>query len=51
MADILNMTKETANHLIENNIEPHSVEINSDGGFKILKVDNILPINLPPAPQ
>jgi hypothetical protein len=51
MADILTMTKETANHLIENNIEPHSVEINSDGGFTILKVDNILPINLPPAPQ
>ena len=50
MADILTMTKETANHLIENNIEPHVVSILSDGGFEIQKVDNILPINLPPAP-
>ena len=50
MADILTMTKETASHLIENNIEPHTVTIMSDGGFEINKVDNILPINLPPAP-
>ena len=50
MADILTMTKETASHLIENNIEPHAVSILSDGGFEIQKVDNILPINLPPAP-
>lgn len=50
MADILTMTKETAAHLIDNNIEPNSVTITSDGGFTILKVDNILPINLPPAP-
>jgi hypothetical protein len=50
MADILTMTKETAKHLIDNNIEPHSVTITSDGNFTILKVDNVLPINLPPAP-
>ena len=50
MADILTMTKETAAHLIENNIEPHTVTITSDGEFKVRKVDNILPINLPPAP-
>ena len=50
MADILTMTKETAMHLIENNIEPGAVTITSDGGFKVHKVDNILPINLPPAP-
>ena len=50
MADILTMTKETAAHLIENNVEPHTVTIMSDGGFEINKVDNILPINLPPAP-
>jgi hypothetical protein len=50
MADILTMTKETATHLIDNNIEPHTVTIKSDGGFEIRKVDNILPINLPPAP-
>ena len=51
MADILTMTKETSVHLIENNIEPHTVTVKSDGGFEIRKVDNILPINLPPAPQ
>lgn len=50
MADILTMTKETATHLIENNVEPHAVTVKSDGGFEIKKVDNILPINLPPAP-
>lgn len=50
MADILTMTKETAAHLIDNNIEPHVVTIMSDGGFEINKIDNILPINLPPAP-
>ena len=50
MADILTMTKETAAHLIENNIEPNTVDILSDGGFEMRKVDNILPINLPPAP-
>ena len=50
MADILTMTKETALHLIDNNIEPATVSITSDGGFKERKVDNILPINLPPAP-
>tara|TARA_Y100001938_G_scaffold143623_1_gene216695 strand:+ start:12735 stop:14747 length:2013 start_codon:yes stop_codon:yes gene_type:complete len=50
MADILTMTKETAAHLIENNVEPHTVTITADGGFKVKKVDNILPINLPPAP-
>ena len=50
MADILTMTKETAAHLIENNVEPHTVTITSNGGFEINKVDNILPINLPPAP-
>jgi len=50
MADILTMTKETAMHLLENNIEPGAVTITSDGGFKVHKVDNILPINLPPAP-
>ena len=50
MADILTMTKETAKHLIDNNVEPHSVKITSDGNFTVLKVDNVLPINLPPAP-
>ena len=51
MADILTMTKETASHIIDNNIEPHTVTILSDGGFEINKTDNILPINLPPAPR
>ena len=50
MADILTMTKETARHLIDNNVEPHAVTITSDGEFKMRKVDNILPINLPPTP-
>jgi len=50
MSDILTMSKETAKHLIDNNIDPDMVEILSDGGFQIVKVDNVLPINLPPAP-
>ena len=50
MADILTMSKETATHLIDNNIDPDMVEILSDGGFQVIKVDNVLPINLPPAP-
>ena len=50
MSDILTMSKETAKHLIDNNIDPDMVEILSDGGFQVVKVDNVLPINLPPAP-
>ena len=50
VADVLTMSKETAKHLIDNNIEPTLVEILPDGGFKVVKVDNVLPINLPPAP-
>ena len=36
--------------IVDNNIDPDMVEILSDGGFQIVKVDNVLPINLPPAP-
>ena len=50
MSDILTMSKETAKHLIDNNIDPDMVEILPDGGFQIVKADNVLPINLPPAP-
>tara|TARA_R110000744_G_scaffold76416_2_gene151404 strand:- start:3775 stop:5775 length:2001 start_codon:yes stop_codon:yes gene_type:complete len=49
MADILTMTKETAGHLIDNNIKPHLVTITPEGKFKMRKVENILPINLPPS--
>ncbi|QDP63143.1 MAG: hypothetical protein GOVbin2277_70 [Prokaryotic dsDNA virus sp.] len=50
ISDVLTMSKETAQHLISNNIQPELVEIQSDGGFKIIKADNVLPISLPPSP-
>ncbi len=50
MVDILTMTKETAAHLIENNLDPSLTEILPDGSFKVVKADNVVPINLPPAP-
>ena len=50
IADVLTMSTDTAQHLISNNIQPELVEIQSDGGFKIIKAENVLPISLPPSP-
>ena len=50
LSDVLTMSKETAQHLINNNIGPDLVEVQSDGGFKIIKAQNVLPISLPPNP-
>ena len=50
IVDILTMTRETAEFLLQNNVSPESVRIESDGSHVPVPADNVLSIKLPPRP-